>query len=218
MLAHHAAQKQIAVTFGQTAGGSGPSHSGQRSQPGFGEDDRATFYLKPYLYEELGNLIERVQSKTHSQLIALDHIQDPQNLGAICRSAEAFGMDALILPKDRSALVTPTVYHASAGAVATLPVTLVTNLGEALRRLKEAGYWILGSDLSPESQTPWQIPDFEKWVLVIGAEGEGISPLIRKLCDCLVKIPLPGKVQSLNASAATAALLCELTRPQAAGK
>jgi 23S rRNA (guanosine2251-2'-O)-methyltransferase len=149
-------------------------------------------------------------------VLALDHLQDPQNFGALCRSAEAFGASAILLPKDRGVQVTPGVYHASVGAVETVPIVLVANLGEALRRLKETGYWVVGSAIGGGAKPPWETPDFAKTILVLGAELEGMSQLIEKTCDWKVEIPMAGDIQSLNVSAAGAVLLYELTRPNRA--
>jgi 23S rRNA (guanosine2251-2'-O)-methyltransferase len=182
-------------------------------RPGTGGEPLAAV-LHDFPYADLASLLANLPQRKKVGLVALDHIQDPQNFGAICRSAEAFGASGVVFPKDRSASVTAAVVQASAGAVATLPLARVTNLGEALRKLKQEGFWVVGSDLAENSVAPWQIPDFDRWVLVVGAEGDGMTPLVRSLCDCTVQIPLPGKVQSLNASAATSALLYELTRPR----
>ncbi len=189
----------------------GAGGGGQKRADGL---DSVAAVMGDFPYTDFGALVEKLKSAQKAGLVALDHIQDPQNFGAICRSAEAFGVAGAVFPKDRSVAVTSAVVNASVGAVATLPLCKVTNLGEALRKLKDAGFWIIGSDLGAESVAPWKVPDFDKWVLVIGAEGDGMSPLIKSLCDCVVQIPLAGKVQSLNASAATSALLYELTRPR----
>ncbi|MBI4405272.1 MAG: 23S rRNA (guanosine(2251)-2'-O)-methyltransferase RlmB [Deltaproteobacteria bacterium] len=145
-------------------------------------------------------------------MVALDHIQDPQNFGAICRTADAFGASAILLPKDRSVTIGPGVYSASVGTVETLPICLVGNLGEKLRRLKEKGFWIVGTTLDSDASPPWKMPTFEKIVLVLGAELEGLSPLIDQLCDWKITIPINGTVQSLNVSHAAAILLYEWTR------
>ncbi len=179
-----------------------------------GRDEGALALLHPYDYTELHTVLENVADKKHSILLALDHLQDPQNLGALCRSAEGLGLDAVILPKDRSVTVNGGAYNASVGAVETLPVCLITNLGETLRKLKEQGYWIVGSTLGEGASGPDDMPSFEKIVLVLGSELEGLAPGIQKLCDWQLTIPLSGKVQSLNVSAAGAILMYELLRRQ----
>lgn len=176
--------------------------------------EAATAVLHPFEYMDLAGLLEHVSEKPKVFLLALDHLQDPQNLGAICRSAEGLGLDGVLLPKDRSVGVSAGAYHASVGAVETLPMVSVGNLGEALRKLKKEGFWIVGSTLSPEAREPESVPNFEKMVLVLGAELEGMAPALEKVCDWHVKIPLTGQVQSLNVSAAGAILMYELLRRQ----
>jgi 23S rRNA (guanosine2251-2'-O)-methyltransferase len=108
--------------------------------------------------------------------------------------------------------VSAGVYHASVGAVETLPIVQVTNVGEGIRRLKDAGFWAVAASLGEGSTVPWEVPDFEKVVLVLGAELEGISPAVEKLCDWKVRIPILGKIESLNVSAAGAVLMYEWAR------
>ncbi|MFM8314178.1 MAG: 23S rRNA (guanosine(2251)-2'-O)-methyltransferase RlmB, partial [Deltaproteobacteria bacterium] len=157
--------------------------------------------LEPFRYTEWKPFLSSLEEKKSSCLLALDHLQDPQNFGALCRTAEGLGWEGVIIPKDRSVTVTSGVYNASVGAVETLPISQVTNLSEALRKLKEAGFWIVGTAIGEKSQTLDQLPSLEKVVLVLGTELEGISSLVSKTCDFLVQIPLTGKVQSLNVSA-----------------
>lgn len=176
--------------------------------------DEAIATLHPFSYTELSTAIEEAADRKHTFLVALDHIQDSQNLGALCRSAEGLGAQGIILPKDRSVSVNSGAYTASVGAVETLPIIAVTNLGEALRKLKAQNFWIVGSTLGPDSQYPETVPDFDKMVLVLGSELEGMSSGLEKLCDWKVKIPLEGKVQSLNVSAAGAILIYELLQRQ----
>jgi 23S rRNA (guanosine2251-2'-O)-methyltransferase len=179
---------------------------------GMGEGEGAIATLVPYPFIELKKLIERLADTSRALVVVLDHIQDPQNLGALCRTAEALGAKGLVIPKHRSAPVTGTVFSASAGAVATLPLVLVANIGESLRQLKEAGFWIVGSTLSEGATNVSEMPDFEKMALVLGAEGQGMAPLTEKLCDWKLQIPLRGMVQSLNVSAAGAILMHELLK------
>lgn len=179
-----------------------------------GKGDSAIAILHPFEYVELPAFLEQVADQAKVFVLALDHLQDPQNLGAICRSAEGLGLDGVLLPKDRSVGVSTGAYHASVGAVETLPIVSVGNLGEALRKLKKEGFWIVGSTLSPESKEPETVPNFEKMVLVLGAELEGMAPALEKVCDWQVKIPLTGQVQSLNVSAAGAILMYALLRRQ----
>jgi len=139
-------------------------------------------------------------------------LTDPHNVGAIARTAEAAGATGLILPDRRSAGINATVRKAAAGATAYLPVARVGNLSAAIRTLKEAGAWAVGADAS-ESAVDLGAADLNRdLVLVIGAEDRGVSPLIKRECDYLVRIPMRGKVASLNASVAAAILLYEALR------
>ncbi len=144
--------------------------------------------------------------------VVLDHVTDPHNVGAIIRTTEAAGGTALILPERRSAGVNATVRKAAAGAAAHLPIARVANIAQTVRSLKKAGVWVAGAALG-EGTVPYATADFRRDVaLVIGAEGEGISALVRRECDYLVAIPMPGKTQSLNASVAAGILLYEAVR------
>ncbi|HAM34690.1 MAG TPA: 23S rRNA (guanosine(2251)-2'-O)-methyltransferase RlmB [Elusimicrobia bacterium] len=144
-------------------------------------------------------------------LVALDQIQDPHNLGAIARSAVNLGAGGLILPERRSAPVTGAAVQASAGAIQKIPVVTVVNLGQALERLKEAGFWIYGADAG--GKPAWDAVFNTPLVLVVGSEGCGMRPLVRGLCDEVVSIPQSGGgVESLNASCAASVLLYEIAR------
>jgi len=169
-----------------------------------------TAQVTPFDYETLDSI--RQNTDKIQLLVALDHVQDPQNFGALCRSADALGASGIVIPKDRGVQVTPGVYHASAGAVATIPIVQVSNLGTALRTLKEDGFWIVGTSLGEGCTPPWEIPDFEKIILVLGTELEGLSPSMEKLCDWRIQIPLSGRMPSLNVSAAGAILMYEWAR------
>lgn len=173
-------------------------------------DEPARALIEPFLYATLDMLIDFTAERKKAIILVLDHLQDPQNFGALCRTAEALGVAGIIIPKDRSVSVTPGVYHASVGAVETVPIVQVVNLGDALRKLKEVGYWVLGSSLGKHGKQPNEMPDFEKVVLVLGQEADGISSGIEKACDWHVEIPLSGKVQSLNVSVAGGILLYSL--------
>ena len=149
--------------------------------------------------------------KDATRLILLDKIEDPHNLGAIIRSAESFGFDAVIIPERRSAKVTPTVYKTSAGAINNIDLVMVTNLNKTIEKLKENGFWVYG--LAGEATNKLSETDLSgKVVLVVGNEADGISRLTREKCDSLVKIPMIGKVNSLNASVASAIAMYEVIR------
>ncbi len=144
-------------------------------------------------------------------IVALDEVQDPQNLGAIARSAECAGATGLVILERRSAEVTPAAAKASAGAVEHLPIARVTNLTDFLARAKDAGCWAYGA--AGEGGTPYDEPDYAGGVvLVLGAEGRGIRPRVRSACDVVVSLPLHGRIDSLNVSAAAAVLLFEVVR------
>ncbi len=168
--------------------------------------------VAPYRYWELTDLIANAKQNSQSPLIAIaDGIEDPQNLGAIIRTAEAMGVQGLIIPQRRAAGITSTVMKVSAGAVEHLPIARVVNLAQALEKLKDAGFWIYGT--AGESGKFLHTIDFSGAVgLVIGSEGKGLSVLTRRCCDELVAIPLAGKTPSLNASAAAAIAIYEICR------
>ena len=144
--------------------------------------------------------------------VILDHVTDPHNVGAIIRTTEAAGGTALVLPERRSAGVNATVRKSASGATAHLPIARVANVAQSIRTMKKAGIWIAGAALG-EGATTYTYADFAgDTALVIGAEGEGLSPLVRRECDDVVAIPMPGKTQSLNASVAAGILLYEVVR------
>ena len=133
-------------------------------------------------------------------LLVLDGVQDPHNLGACLRSADAFGAQAVVVPKDRAVGVNATVAKAASGAADTVPVIAVTNLARALRDMKARGVWLLGADAGGESLVDADLSGPVAWVL--GAEGAGLRRLTRESCDRIVGIPLAGTVESLNVSVA----------------
>jgi 23S rRNA (guanosine2251-2'-O)-methyltransferase len=148
--------------------------------------------------------------------VVLDHITDPHNAGAIIRSAECAGANAVVLPERRAAGVNATVRKASAGATAHLPIARVANVAGALRMLKKAGVWIAGAAAAPDAVDYTKADLRGDVALVIGAEGDGISPVVRKECDYLVRIPMFGTLESLNASVAAGVLLFEVRRQRGA--
>jgi 23S rRNA (guanosine2251-2'-O)-methyltransferase len=144
-------------------------------------------------------------------IIALDQVQDPQNLGAIARTAECAGADGLVVPERRSAEVTPAVCKASAGAVEHLPIAKVRNLADFLADAKRAGVWCYGAEQGAGAD--YSMVDFGgPVVLVLGSEGRGLRPRVAGACDVLVSIPIRGKIESLNVSAAAAVLIYEVDR------
>ena len=142
-------------------------------------------------------------------IVALDELQDPQNLGAIARSAECAGVSGLVICERRAAAVTPAVAKASAGAVEHLRIARVRNMADFLGQAKDAGAWCYGADGAGD--TPYDAPDYSgAVVLVMGAEGTGLRPRVAKTCDALVALPLRGRTESLNVSAAAAVLMYEI--------
>lgn len=163
-----------------------------------------------YPYTPLESILDQPLHLTEP-LVILDSIQDPQNLGAILRSACFLGAAAIVIPKDRSASITSAVIKVAAGATAYIPVAQVTNLARTLEKLKQAGLWIMGLDLKGDRslyETDLSVP----LALVVGNEQKGIRPLVRKHCDLLAQIPSHGPIQSLNAATASAIALAEIQR------
>jgi 23S rRNA (guanosine2251-2'-O)-methyltransferase len=148
-------------------------------------------------------------------LVCLDQVTDPHNLGAVCRTAEGVGATGVVVPAHGSVTVTPAVAKASAGAVEHLPVAVVPNLARYLQEIKRADLWIYGA-AGDASATLWETDLRDGVVLVLGAEGRGLRPLVRRRCDALVSIPLAGHVESLNVSVAAAVLLFEARRQRGA--
>jgi 23S rRNA (guanosine2251-2'-O)-methyltransferase len=163
--------------------------------------------VDPYPYADPTALLRR----EGALLVALDEVQDPRNLGAVCRSAEFAGATGVVMPERRAAEVTAVACKASAGAVEHLEVARVRNLADWLGEAKQAGFWIWGADAGAE-QAPWSTDLTGPTVLVLGAEGKGIRPRVASACDGLVALPRAGAVESLNVSSAAAALLFEAVR------
>jgi 23S rRNA (guanosine2251-2'-O)-methyltransferase len=160
-----------------------------------------------YPYGDPGALLRR----EGALLVALDQVQDPRNLGAVCRSAEFAGAAGVVIPERRSAAITAATCKASAGAVEHIEVAHVRNLADWLAEAKEAGFWIWGADADAK-QSPWQADLTGPTVLVMGGEGKGLRPRVASSCDGLIALPQRGKVDSLNVSAAATALLFEAVR------
>lgn len=163
--------------------------------------------VDPYPYGDPVAMLRR----EGSLLVALDQVQDPRNLGAVCRSAEFAGAAGLVIPERRSAAVTAVTCKTSAGAVEHLEVAHVRNLADWLAQAKDAGFWIWGADAEAE-QAPWSADLTGSTVIVLGGEGKGLRPRVASSCDGLVALPQRGQVESLNVSAAATALLFEALR------
>ncbi len=168
--------------------------------------------VKPYEYFSLDRLLEEVAEPTDREwVLALDGVTDPRNFGALLRTAEAVGVRYVVIPKDRSVDVTPTVVKASAGAAHLLKITKVTNLRRAIASLKLHGFWTAGLDA--ESGEPLYDRSYPpRLVIVLGGEGKGVRPIHLRECDILVSIPMLGRISSLNVSVAGGVFLYELLR------
>lgn len=163
-----------------------------------------------YEYKQLEEVVEKCSEKD-AVLAVLDGLEDPHNLGAILRSADATCVDAIIIPKNRSVSLNSTVAKVSTGAIEHVDVVQVTNLTQTLKELKKKGYWVIGLEL--DGSVDYRKQDYSgKIVVVIGSEGRGISRLIKEECDFCVNIPMYGHVNSLNASVSAAILFYEILR------
>jgi 23S rRNA (guanosine2251-2'-O)-methyltransferase len=168
--------------------------------------------VDPYPYADPESLLEGDDGQ--GLVVALDQIQDPHNLGAVCRAAEVAGAVGVVIPERRAASITPAVCKASAGAVEHLPVARVRNLADWLAEAKEGGAWIYGAD-AEAARRYTEVEWTGRAVLVLGSEGKGLRQRVAKTCDELVSIPVAGNVGSLNASVAAAVILFEARRQRA---
>ncbi len=159
-----------------------------------------------YQYSALEDLLKQ----ENPFLILLDHLEDPHNLGAIIRTAEAAGVDGIVIPKNRSVTVNATAIKTSAGAYKNMKIALVTNLKQTIESLKENGFWIVGTDMEG---TNFETIDYRgKIAIVIGNEGNGMSRLVKESCDFIASIPMRGKINSLNASVAAGIMIYEAVK------
>ncbi len=155
-----------------------------------------------YPYGSLEEILQRAEARAEAPFVLLlDSLQDPQNFGSLLRTAEATGVHGVVLPLAHTVEVTPAVVNASSGASEHLLIVR-HNLAQAIRRLKEADLWIVGLEHSPEAQPPSALRLDGALALVVGSEGEGLRPLVRSSCDWLLKLPMRGQVESLNAAVA----------------
>lgn len=175
-------------------------------------------FAPPFRYAEWSTVRALIRSARDAIVVVVDHIEDPQNLGAVLRNAEAVGAVAVVIPDRRNAAVTPAARRAAAGAASHVRVSRVPNLDRALADLKAEGCWVYGLDVSAAA-TPYTGVDFSgKCAIVVGAEGRGLSRLISERCDLVIRIPMLGKVASLNAACASAIVLYEIVRQRNAGE
>ena len=167
--------------------------------------------VTPFKYCEVLDILEEAEKKNENPFIViLDELEDPHNLGSIIRTAELCGVHGIIIPKRRNVGVTPTVYKCSAGAIEHMRIAKVTNINKTIDSLKELGIWVYGADMNGGYcyETNLKGP----LALVIGSEGKGISKLTKDKCDVMIKIPMKGKVNSLNASVAGGILMYEIMK------
>lgn len=167
--------------------------------------------LTEFRFSDLERVVEATADAATACVLVLDQVQDPQNLGAIIRTAAGMGADAVIIPKDRAAGITPTVVRSSAGLVFRVPIVQVTNVSRALEELKSHGFWVVGTFMDGE-KTPWEMDLRMKSAIVMGGEHKGIRQLVERNCDFRVRIPLREGAESLNVGVAAAVLLYEYRR------
>ena len=159
--------------------------------------------VKTYDFDFVKNI-----KKNNPVLVMLDHLEDPHNFGAIIRTCEALGIDAIIIPNDRSVTINSTVVKTSAGAIYNMPIVRVSNLNATIDKLKDIGYWIVGTDMAGED---YKKIDYNMPVcLIIGNEGRGMAKTIKEKCDFMASIPMIGKINSLNASVSCAIVLAKI--------
>lgn len=167
--------------------------------------------ITPYEYLTLEELVANTKGQTETPFfLILDSIEDPHNFGSILRTADASGVDGIIIPKHRAVGITPVVVKASTGAAEYVPIARVTNLSQAVQQLKTAGFWIFGTDMEGTDYRQWNTQG--SIALIIGNEGRGMSQGLKKECDELLTIPMTGHVQSLNAGVAAGLLMYEVYR------
>ncbi|MDR1782341.1 MAG: 23S rRNA (guanosine(2251)-2'-O)-methyltransferase RlmB [Bacilli bacterium] len=160
-------------------------------------------------YKDLNYLINKTLNKDSNTILILDGLEDPQNFGSIIRTSEALQIDGIIIPKNRSVKVTPTVVKVSTGAINNVDIIQVTNLNNTIKELKKNGYWVIGTEMN--AQINYDKLDYDmKVALVIGSEGKGISEQVKKHCDYLIKIPMYGQTSSLNAAVSASVILYQI--------
>jgi len=164
--------------------------------------------IKPFNYTEFEKLI--TNAKKPMMLIGLDGITDPHNLGAVVRSAAAFGADGVVIPERRNAAMTGSAWKASAGAAARMPISQVTNLVRSIEDAKKAGCFVVGLDAQGDATLAKMNLATESIFIIVGSEGKGLSRLVREKCDLVVSIPMQSSVESLNASVATAIIMYQV--------
>ena len=168
--------------------------------------------VSPYPYCGLDEIVHDVEDDENAIVVVLDHLEDPQNVGSILRTACAVGAKGVIIPEDRASGITPAAVRASAGAAEHLKVAKVVNIVRAMQAVKDAGAWFTGLDWGEDAKKYTDIDFKGRCGLVVGAEGPGISRLVRENCDFIAELPMPGGFESLNAGVAAAVCLYEMLR------
>lgn len=163
--------------------------------------------------DNINTLVESLENKTNAVVFLLDGITDPHNLGAIIRSSDLFGIDAVIVPKKRSAHETETVSKVSQGALMWVNLVTVTNINQAINLLKENGFWVYGAEMNGAAIQKTAFSG--RTAIVMGREGQGLHRLVQEKCDALVSIPMGGHIDSLNVSVAAGLIMYEITRQRA---
>ncbi len=202
----HAREHGVTVRFEGRAFFSSFPYKAHQSVVAFGE---------PFAYANLEEVLFAPRT-TPALIVVLDHMTDPHNVGAIVRTAECAGATCLVIPERRSAGINATVRKAAAGAASYLPIARVANVSNAIRTLKKARVWVAGAAIGDKAVAYTKSDLKGDIAVVIGSEGDGLSPLVARECDFLVTIPIPGKTESLNASVAAAILIYEVVRQRAA--
>ena len=178
----------------------------------FGHHQGVALKTTGYPYVGFDEILAAVEADENATVIVLDHLEDPQNVGSILRTASAVGVTGVIIPEDRACGITPAVARASAGGTEYVKVAHVVNLVRAMQDLKDAGVWFTGLDWGEDAKIYTDIDFRGRTGLVVGAEGNGISRLVRENCDFIAELPMPGGFESLNAGVATAITLYEVLR------
>ncbi len=172
----------------------------------------------PFVYTPLAGVLDLCRRHAlHTLILLLDSLQDPQNFGTLLRTAEAVGVTAVVMPERRQVEITPAVVNASAGAVEHLQVCRTTNLVRAIERLQEAGLWVYALHAGPDATLYTDADLTGPLGLVVGSEGKGVSRLVRERCDAVLRIPMFGRVESLNAAVAGSIVLYEAVRQRNTG-
>ncbi|MBO5642592.1 MAG: 23S rRNA (guanosine(2251)-2'-O)-methyltransferase RlmB [Kiritimatiellae bacterium] len=171
-----------------------------------------------YPYVGFEEILRDAENDENATVVILDHLEDPQNVGSILRSACAVGVTGVIIPEDRACGITPAAVRASAGGSEYIKVAHVVNLPRAIKELKEAGFWVTALDFGEDARNYTDIDFSGRSALVVGAEGDGVSRLVRENCDFIASLPMPGGFESLNAGVATAVALYEILRQHSSPK